>query len=353
MLRGSSPWPLPRPHPCAGATDRCGLRSSLKGFPGTSRLGAVGWLTSVGSAWPWPGLASQPCLPSPHSAGSRAVLGWAPDPGRHGFPGPPWGQPRLPRAHPLLQDSWAATLNNPAASGSGSLGASPWGLWACTATLGSCPTKGARMPCSPAGTCDSALWRPPSGPCSWGAPPGASRAPSCAWGLASPCGLGTPKSKTNTSLGKRAPRASGRDPDGCFANAYAFLRVRGPPARASATDLVAAWFPGVPAHCLMRMPQNTNVCSGGRTACRDTCHHAGWYVLYLTTWWPPSPWHLHLASFALFHLSLGLRGWEGPAKPTRPVHGKVFRAYIPSLLVVGDPGASDAPEPFRPCEVIG
>ena len=46
-----------------------------------------------------------------------------------------------------------------------------------------------------------------------------------------------------------------------------------------------------------------------------------WAALYLTAWWPPSRWHLHLASFALFHFSLGLRGKDC----TRPVHGKDFR----------------------------
>ena len=54
----------------------------------------------------------------------------------------------------------------------------------------------------------------------------------------------------------RAPGVPGRDPDGGFANACAFLRARGPPARASAMDLVAAWLPGAPAHCLARRPQN-------------------------------------------------------------------------------------------------
>ena len=36
-------------------------------------------------------------------------------------------------------------------------------------------------------------------------------------------------------------------------------------------------------------------------------HLPSCWVEYLTTWWPPSPWRLHLASFALFHLNLGLR----------------------------------------------
>ena len=62
-----------------------------------------------------------------------------------------------------------------------------------------------------------------------------------------------------------------------------------------------------------------------------TCHRAEWYVLYLTTWWPPSPWRFHLASFALFHLSLGLRGCRGPARPARPEHGRVRRAYLAHL----------------------
>ena len=56
-----------------------------------------------------------------------------------------------------------------------------------------------------------------------------------------------------------------------------------------------------------------------------------WVALYLTTWWPPSPWRLHLASFALFHLSLGLLDWRGLVRPTRPEHGSVFRAYLAFL----------------------
>ena len=53
----------------------------------------------------------------------------------------------------------------------------------------------------------------------------------------------------------RAPGAPGRDPEGCFANACTFLLVSGPPARASATDLAAAWVAGAPAHCFVRRSQ--------------------------------------------------------------------------------------------------
>ena len=70
-----------------------------------------------------------------------------------------------------------------------------------------------------------------------------------------------------------------------------------------------------------------------------------WAALYLTAWWPPSSWRLYLASFALFYFSLGLRGWRGPASPARTRQG--FQG-VPSLFVVCDPGAGDAPEPFRP-----
>ena len=41
-------------------------------------------------------------------------------------------------------------------------------------------------------------------------------------------------------------------------------------------------------------------------------HLPCWVELYLTAWWPPSPWRLHLASFALFHVSLGLHGRGDP-----------------------------------------
>ena len=53
-----------------------------------------------------------------------------------------------------------------------------------------------------------------------------------------------------------------------------------------------------------------------------------WVVLYLTTWWPPSPWRLILASFALFHFCLGLRGWRGLARPTRPLQGSDLSVYL-------------------------
>ena len=74
-------------------------------------------------------------------------------------------------------------------------------------------------------------------------------------------------------------------------------------------------------------------------------------VLYPTTWWPFSPWRLHLASFALFHLSLGLRGWSGPARPTRQVHGRVFRAYL-ALLWLAIRAQVVHLNPSAPCEVI-
>ena len=56
-----------------------------------------------------------------------------------------------------------------------------------------------------------------------------------------------------------------------------------------------------------------------------------WMELYLTAWWPPSPWRLHLASFALFHLSLGLHGRGGPPRPQRPKHGRYLSAYLALL----------------------
>ena len=56
-----------------------------------------------------------------------------------------------------------------------------------------------------------------------------------------------------------------------------------------------------------------------------------WVVLYLTTWWPPSPWRLILASFALFHFCLGRRGWRWLARPTRPLQGSDLRAYLALL----------------------
>ena len=59
-----------------------------------------------------------------------------------------------------------------------------------------------------------------------------------------------------TSLGRRAPGAPGLEPDGCFAKACTLLRVRGPPARASAMALVAAWFAGAAAHRFVRRSQN-------------------------------------------------------------------------------------------------
>ena len=62
-------------------------------------------------------------------------------------------------------------------------------------------------------------------------------------------------SRTSWSLGSRAPGAPGRDPDGCFAKAWTFLRVRGPPTRASAMALVAAWQAGAPVHRFVRKSQ--------------------------------------------------------------------------------------------------
>ena len=49
-----------------------------------------------------------------------------------------------------------------------------------------------------------------------------------------------------------------------------------------------------------------------------------WVELYLTAWWPPPPWRLHLASFALFHLSLGLHGRGGTPKATAARARKVL-----------------------------
>ena len=76
-----------------------------------------------------------------------------------------------------------------------------------------------------------------------------------------------------------------------------------------------------------------------------------WVVLYLTTWWPPSPWRFHLASFALFHLSLGLQGWMGPARPARFVHGRAFRAYLAFLWLAIRAQVMHL-KPSVPCEVI-
>ena len=56
-----------------------------------------------------------------------------------------------------------------------------------------------------------------------------------------------------------------------------------------------------------------------------------WVELYLTAWWPPSPWRLHLASFALFHVSLGLHGRGGHPRPQRPEHGRYLSAYLARL----------------------
>ena len=56
-----------------------------------------------------------------------------------------------------------------------------------------------------------------------------------------------------------------------------------------------------------------------------------WAELYLTAWWPPSPWRLHLASFVLFHLSLGLHGRGAHPRPQRPAHGKCLSAYLALL----------------------
>ena len=38
-----------------------------------------------------------------------------------------------------------------------------------------------------------------------------------------------------------------------------------------------------------------------------------------------------VASFALFHFCLGLRGWRGLARPTRPLQGNDLRAYLALL----------------------
>ena len=43
-----------------------------------------------------------------------------------------------------------------------------------------------------------------------------------------------------------------------------------------------------------------------------------WAELYMTAWWPPSPWRLHLASLTLFHLSLGLHGRGAPLGHSDP-----------------------------------
>ena len=97
---------------------------------------------------------------------------------------------------------------------------------------------------------------------------------------------------------------------------------------ASGMIFVAARLPGAPAHCLAQKSQNRTQWSPHFMQSHlQSC----WVVLYLTTSWLPSPWRLHLASFALFHLSLGLRGWKGRAKPHRPEHGRVLRAYLALL----------------------
>ena len=103
MLRGPLTCPLPLSSPCAEASDGYGLRASLRALPGHSFLGTVGWQISVESAWPWPGLVCQLWSPSQPSAGPRAVLGWAPDPGKHGSLGPSWGRHCQPRAQARLR----------------------------------------------------------------------------------------------------------------------------------------------------------------------------------------------------------------------------------------------------------
>ena len=90
----------------------------------------------------------------------------------------------------------------------------------------------------------------------WGPSILAPGSPFWALGYAGPAGLGAWGSSVITSLGRRAPGAPGLEPDGCFAKACTFLRVRGPPARASAMALAAAWFVGAAAHRFVRRSQN-------------------------------------------------------------------------------------------------
>ena len=77
-----------------------------------------------------------------------------------------------------------------------------------------------------------------------------------------------------------------------------------------------------------------------------------WAALYLTAWWLPSPWRFRLASFALFHFSLGLRGWRGPARPARLIHGSDCTAYLAFLWFATRAQVMHL-NPSVPCEVIG
>ena len=118
-----------------------------------------------------------------------------------------------------------------------------WGLpsrphsWSLPLPCCSRATSGSGSPASVPGSPWSPSWAGQAGPaasCAMGSSgPGAE---SCSWagGAAGPGGLGTLGSKTSWSLGSRAPGAPRRNPDGCFAKAWTFLRVRGPPAKASA-----------------------------------------------------------------------------------------------------------------------
>ena len=178
------------------------------------------WAAGASTLGPSPRRARNPCgLPAPGAASSGG-------PCRSGSaaPGPALTGPGSPRF-----TSWVAPGPGPPGMG-----------WA------SSPSGAGASSPSP-----SRAWVS-----SWARPAAPDASSPRAWALAGPRGLGAVGSKSRRSLGRRAPGAPGREPEGCFANACTFLLVSGPLARASATDLVAAWVAGAPAHCLARRSQN-------------------------------------------------------------------------------------------------
>lgn len=119
--------------------------------------------------------------------------------------------------------------------------------------------------------------RSKSGSSSWGAPPKTAWVP--AW--AGPGGFGALGSRTSRSLGRRTPGAPGWEPDGCFAKACAFLRVRGPPTKASAMahGLCCSSAARRPRTLLSAEIAETSVRSEVRISCRATYHRPPTIVL--------------------------------------------------------------------------
>ena len=209
----------------------------MRALAGPWACGLAGRSTRPGPAWPWASPFSLLCPHRPQTPlGFRAPLHRASIREKRGCPGasrPVHPRGRLPQG--------VAPPQQPGPGPPQPVPGSPWASsWACA--MGS------------------------SGP--------GSAACSRACGAAGPGGLSTLGSRTSRSLGSRVPGAPGRDPDGCFAKAWTFLRVRGPPARASAMAWVATWQAGAPVQRLVRRSQK-------RTYVVETALHAEPFAVVL------------------------------------------------------------------------